>query len=110
MFTAMLSRHHVLIGLPALGLALGVGWLSYELGRGRFADNADSVVRAPASEEPAGQATGPETQAPPSGADQKTGAPPAPGEPQRAGTGKIPPAASPAAPQPQGSSTADIIE
>jgi nucleoid-associated protein YgaU len=68
MFTAMISRYHLLIALPALALALGVGWAAFELGRGRFADLHQPVTRPPASEQPTRAATGPETQAPPSSA------------------------------------------
>jgi nucleoid-associated protein YgaU len=65
MFTAMISRYHVLIALPALAVALGVGWLSFELGRGRFGGTAEDFTGAPGAEQTAGEAPGSGAQAPP---------------------------------------------
>jgi hypothetical protein len=68
MFTAMISRYHLVIALSALALALGVGWAAFELGRGRLADGPETVTSAPTSDQATGKATEPETQAPPSAA------------------------------------------
>jgi nucleoid-associated protein YgaU len=69
MFTAMISRHHLLIALSGLAIALGVGWAAFELGRGFIADGPEPATGAPTSDHATGAATGPETQAPPSSAD-----------------------------------------
>jgi nucleoid-associated protein YgaU len=76
MFTAMISRHHLLIALPALALGLGVGWAAFELGRGRVADAPRTVTSAPTAEQASGEAVGPQSEAPPSpavGADASGG-------------------------------------
>jgi nucleoid-associated protein YgaU len=121
MFTAMISRYHLLIALPALALALGVGWAAFELGRGRFAEDPESVTSAPTSDHATGAATEPETQAPPpsadagaasgaaqrpaSEADRRVGAVSTPGEADSAAAEPTaPPAASPAIPQVERSS------
>jgi nucleoid-associated protein YgaU len=67
MFTAMISRR-VLIALPGLALALGVGWAAFELGRGRFADAPQTATGAPESEQASGEGAGPEARRPPSSA------------------------------------------
>jgi nucleoid-associated protein YgaU len=126
MFTAMISRYHLLIALPALALALGVGWAAFELGRGRFADLHQPVTRPPTSEQPTRAATGPETQAPPSSAadagaargaaqrpaseaDRRVGAVSTPGEADSAAAEPTaPPSASPAIPQAERSSAGAV--
>ena len=95
MFTAMISRHHLLIALPVLALGLGVGWAAFELGRARFADPPRTVTRVPASDQASGE---------PSGSRSSTG--PYPAASAGAGTGSdqgadAPPAGSPDQPDPR---------
>jgi hypothetical protein len=42
MFTAMISRRHLLVVFLGLMLALGVGWAAFEIGRGQFADKSNA--------------------------------------------------------------------
>ena len=66
MFTAMISRYHVLIALSGLTLALGVGWAAFELGRGRSVDAPRTVTSAPTAEQATGEGIGPQGEALPS--------------------------------------------
>jgi nucleoid-associated protein YgaU len=128
MFTAMISRYHLVIALSALALALGVGWAAFELGRGRLADGPETVTSAPTSDQATGKATEPETQAPPSAAadagaasgaaqrpaseaDRQVGALATPGAAESATAAQTaPPAASPAIPQADPSTAGAAVE
>ena len=52
MFTAMISRLHLLVVFLVLALALGLGWAGFEWSRDRFADKSNAPG-APASEQAA---------------------------------------------------------
>ena len=128
MFTAMISRHHLLIALSGLAIALGVGWAAFQLGRGFIADGPETATSAPTSDHATGAATGPETQAPPpsaadaggasgaaqrpaSEADRAVGAVSTPGEADSAAAEPTaPPAASPAIPQAEPSAAGAAVE
>jgi nucleoid-associated protein YgaU len=113
MFTAMISRRHLLVVFLGLMLALGVGWAAFEIGRGQFADKSNAPG-APASEQAAASGRpGGSTSGPPPASDQVSsraepgadapGSPPAAQPQQRQAATEPaprvePPAAAPAAP------------
>ena len=65
MFTAMISRLHLLVVFLVLALAVGLGWAGFEWSRDRFADRSNAPG-APASEQAAagGRPTGSTARAP----------------------------------------------
>jgi nucleoid-associated protein YgaU len=89
MFTAMVSRFHLLVAFLGLTLALGVGWAAFEFGRGHFTDAPRSVAEAPTPEQAAGDDARPEeptATAPAAPREVASGAEPGADTPQSAPT------------------------